>query len=40
MPFGFGSNRKEGQKEYPLNIHLTDGNDIEEIRNNSHGKNY
>ena len=31
MPFGFGSNRKEDQKEYPLNTHLTDGDDLEEI---------
>ncbi|HET6715924.1 MAG TPA: PH domain-containing protein [Nitrososphaeraceae archaeon] len=30
MPFGFG-NRKEEQKEHPLNTHLTDGNDLEEI---------
>jgi hypothetical protein len=32
MPFGFGSgNRKEEQKEYPLNTRLTDGDDLEEI---------
>src|SRR5919108_2146275 len=31
MPFGFSSNRKEDQKEYPLNTHLTDGDDLEEI---------
>jgi hypothetical protein len=31
MPFGFGGNRKEEQKEQPLNIHLTDGDDLEEI---------
>jgi hypothetical protein len=30
MPFGFG-NRKEEQKEHPLNTHLADGNDLEEI---------
>ena len=31
MPFGFGGNRKEEQKEQPLNTHLTDGDDLEEI---------
>jgi hypothetical protein len=31
MPFGFGSNRKEEQKEQPLSTHLTDGDDLEEI---------
>src|ERR671923_1820349 len=31
MPFGFGSNRKEEQKEQPLNTYLTDGDDLEEI---------
>ena len=30
MPFGFG-NRKEEQKEHPLNTRLADGNDLEEI---------
>src|ERR671918_278645 len=31
MPFGFSSNRKEEQKEYPLNTHITDRDDLEEI---------
>lgn len=31
MPFGFGTNRKEEQKEQPMNTHLTDGDDLEEI---------
>jgi hypothetical protein len=31
MPFGFSSNKKEEQKEQPLNTHLTDRDDLEEI---------
>lgn len=31
MPFGFGSNRKEEQKQQPFNTHITDGDDLEEI---------
>jgi hypothetical protein len=31
MPFGFDSNKKEEQKEQPLNTRLTDVDDLEEI---------